>query len=197
MLSEIDQLKGNDSIGNPIQFDYPFVGKISPTTLKYIKIAGDLELYFGSLNGYKIIEIGGGCGGQAVILSRLYDLSEYALIDLPEVLYLQDIYLEQFDISHRIIQMNDLDQVDEYDLIISNYAFSECAHQVQEKYLAEVIAKSSKGYMICNQISQNHGITSLSKQELVERLSSLGFKVRVLEEAAETYSGNYLLIFNK
>jgi hypothetical protein len=197
LLSQIDKFKRNDLIGNPSQFVYPSIGKISPTTLRYIKIAGDLQFFFGNLENKQIVEIGGGYGGQAYILSQLYNLERYSLIDLAEALALQDKYLSQLNVSHECIQTNELDQIEPYNLVVSNYAFTECNRAVQEEYLEKVIAKASNGYMICNQITQGTGIAALSKDELIIALSNLGFNVKLLDENPNTHSGNYLLVFQK
>ena len=61
-------LRKNDDIGNPIKHSYPGVGEISPTTLRYIKVASDLRDLFGDNLGDHVIEIGCGYGGQILIL---------------------------------------------------------------------------------------------------------------------------------
>jgi putative sugar O-methyltransferase len=197
LLCQIDKIKINDSIGNPRMWEYPLVGKISPSTLRYAKIAGDLQFFFGNLDRYRIFEIGAGYGGQALILSQLYTLSNYSLVDLDEALQLQDAYLNHFHVSHQLVQFDNMDHIEEIDLIISNYAFTECNREIQEQYLKKVISKASKGYMICNQTAQVNGIDALSKAELIFKLSELGFQVKVLEETPNTFVGNYLLVFEK
>ncbi|WP_254174727.1 hypothetical protein [Planktothrix pseudagardhii] len=50
VLSKIHEFIKNDQIGNPRVFDYEAIGKIAPTTLRYIKILSDLESEFGTLS---------------------------------------------------------------------------------------------------------------------------------------------------
>ncbi len=193
---EIDQFKINDSLGEPEIFNYKVFGDISPSTLRYIKILGDLEYFFGSLNGKKIIEIGGGYGGQAAVLQSRFSVEDYYLVDLPEVLKLQKKYLQTLHLKNHAVDYK-RDSLTEYDLVISNYAFSELNKSVQDEYLSKIISKAKMGYMICNRISQRFDIESYSKIALVDKLESLGFQVSVYNEEPNTFEGNYLLIFQK
>ena len=45
----INNFKLNDRIGNPRIYSYNGVGKISPSTVRYIKIASDIRYFFGDL----------------------------------------------------------------------------------------------------------------------------------------------------
>jgi putative sugar O-methyltransferase len=80
----------NDDVGNPrtMRLDSGLV--ISPTTLRYLKVADDIETHFGSIDGADVIEIGIGYGGQCRILDSLFKLSSYTLVDLRPVLNLAD-----------------------------------------------------------------------------------------------------------
>lgn len=60
-----DTLLKSDEIGNPRKYDYGTGSLLSPTTLRYLKVASDLKLLFGELDGRKLAEIGGGYGGSA------------------------------------------------------------------------------------------------------------------------------------
>src|ERR1700686_5317941 len=64
LIDEIEKFKVNDEVGDPICFTYPRVGQVSPTTLRYLKVACDLRELFGELNAFHIAEIGCGYGGQ-------------------------------------------------------------------------------------------------------------------------------------
>jgi hypothetical protein len=61
----LEALRGNDRLGLPLLYEYPGIGRISPVTLRYMKVLSDLELLFGDLTGKRVIEIGVGYGGQA------------------------------------------------------------------------------------------------------------------------------------
>jgi putative sugar O-methyltransferase len=95
-LDKIEDLKQNDLVGGPITHKYQTVGAISPTTLRYIKVASDLKKYFQPEIGAKIVEIGVGYGGQMLIIDKLFSVTEYHLYDLPPVLELVSRYLESY-----------------------------------------------------------------------------------------------------
>ena len=98
-LKKINNLKQNDKIGEPNKYYYPNLKiKISPTTLRYIKVASDLKRIFGDLN-FNIVEIGCGYGGQFLILSKIFNIKSYLLIDLPIVNLLINKYLKYYHIK--------------------------------------------------------------------------------------------------
>jgi ribosomal protein L11 methylase PrmA len=76
-----------------------------------------------------------------------------------------------------------------YDLIISNYAFTECTKSIQDIYLEKVINHSKKGYITCNHISDLFQISSYSKQELLTLLKDSKEK----PEEPITFNNNYIL----
>lgn len=194
LLSSMDKFRENDSIGNPITHEHGKFGLFSSANLRYIKIAGEIEALFGPLSGKRIIEIGGGFGGQCKILADLFDYKSYTLIDLPEPLLLAEKYLECLGIRKTIFStLEELNKEEEYDLVISNYAFSECRRHIQKEYLEKVIKKSHCGYMLCNQRTSKN--ETHSPKELVAILRSYGFKVTILDEAPKSSRKNYLLIW--
>src|SRR2546426_6453581 len=71
LVSRIDEFKINDRVGDPITFSYAGIGRISPTTLRYIKVASDLVRIFKDLNGANISEIGVGYGGPLLVLDQI------------------------------------------------------------------------------------------------------------------------------
>lgn len=72
LLSHMEQFRQNDDLGSPITASFDTIGSISPTTLMYMKILGELRKEFGDLENMRIIEIGGGYGGQCKIISDLF-----------------------------------------------------------------------------------------------------------------------------
>lgn len=164
--TRIDKLKLNDVQGGAIleQYDEPF-GHICPSTLRYTKVMHEMELMFGGFDGKHIIEIGVGYGGQCKIINDIFKPASYTLVDLPEVLSLSERYLRdsEYDNVHYYTQENLPDR--EYDLVISNYAFSECERSIQMGYVNDVLEKSKNGYITFNTISHLFNIDSLSKEE--------------------------------
>jgi putative sugar O-methyltransferase len=148
-----------DRIGNPktIKVD----GKsISPTTLRYGLTLSDVIAEFPDFSNVEsICEIGVGYGGLARLICELHaresgSLSRYRMFDLPEVLQLARRYLEHFHLHPRFEYMTK-SQVgtrnsDQYDFLVSNWAFSELSRDLQVEYLDKVIRKAKAGYLIMN-----------------------------------------------
>ena len=168
----------NDSLGDPITYEYGYFGRFSPTTLRYMKVASDLKRLFGDLSQMDIVEIGGGYGGQCKILADFTSFKSYTLIDLPEAIALTRKYLALLGVKnvHFITNAN-LSQVQSYDLVISNYAFSEIDRFEQQGYLDRVIQLTPNGYMTMNFIS--HGI---SIEDLVQMLRLSHREEKIEEE---------------
>lgn len=165
-INQIEKIKLNDLKGGAIleQYDEPF-GQICPSTLRYTKVMHELELMFGSLSDKHIIEIGVGYGGQCKIINDCFKPASYTLVDLPEVIALSERYLRdsEYNNVHYYTQENLPDR--KYDLVISNYAFSECERSIQMGYVNDVLKKSENGYITFNTISHLFNIDSLSKEE--------------------------------
>jgi putative sugar O-methyltransferase len=185
----LDAFRANDSVGAPVMHDFGEpLGSWSPTTFRYAKVAGDLLTMFDELDGCDIAEIGAGYGGQCLLLSKLIRWRSYTIFDLPPVQKLQRRYLSGFDVPG--VGFESLDKLPRgksYDLVISNYAFSECTRAVQDRYLEKVLSGSSRGYLTCN----NTADYVYSEPELRARIPRA---IRLIEIPA-TYPGNYLLVW--
>lgn len=192
----MDEFKKNDSVGKPLTYNYPLTGPISPTTLRYISVAAELECLFGSLNEFKIAEIGCGYGGQLRILDSLYKIDEYHLYDIDVVQVLASKYLSNFNLRTKVFQARELpNNILEFDLVISNYAFSELPKFLQVNYMQEVILKSKRGYMTMNTGKKNSTGRSKGKY-ILEEIIDLIPNLRVLPETPLTGVDNYLLVWN-
>ena len=86
-------LARNDSIGKPRLYRYPEFNEISPTTLRYIAVALDIENEINFRGITKVVEIGAGYGGQAAILDKFISNVDYYIYDLPSVQALIKKYL--------------------------------------------------------------------------------------------------------
>jgi putative sugar O-methyltransferase len=125
-----------------------------------------MELMFGGFDNKHIIEIGVGYGGQCKLIMDQWTPASYTLVDLPEVLALSQRYLKDSNYSNVYYLTQDQLPIDkEYDLVISNYAFSECERSIQMGYVNDVMKKSESGYITFNTISHLFNIDSLSKEE--------------------------------
>jgi hypothetical protein len=142
--------------GSPKTFKYKknFFSKgtyLSPTTARYIKNLSDLISIFGSLEGMKIAEIGGGYGGLCKIICDVFKIHSYTLFDLPPCLNLCKRFLGKYKIPGVFYYTDQtLPRNENYDLIISNYAFSELSSKLQHFYLINILKKSNRGYLTCN-----------------------------------------------
>lgn len=188
---QIEKFKSNDSVGNPIKCEYVIDGKsygsISPTTLRYMKVLCELVSLFGDLNNFNVVELGGGYGGQSKIIQDVYNIESYQMIDLPEAERLQQKYLTHF--NYKV----DFNFKDQYDLFISNYAYTEICKKLQDKYFKDVIMKSKRGYITCNFISTGYGVTSYTKDDLLSMFSPL--KPKIIDEYPLTHGENFIIVW--
>ncbi len=163
----------NDTVGNPQTYAYRrnLLSKklmFSPTTLRYIKVLSDLNYFFKSLDGMKIIEIGGGYGGLCKIISDMFQIKSYTIVDLDPCLKLAKKYLDEFSVKRVNYATSDsLEKQGEYDLVISNYAFSEIERSIQDVYVKKIINNSSRGYMLANFASHTWDNRQYSEQEFL------------------------------
>lgn len=185
------KFRENDILGNPVVYDYGKYGIFSPTTLRYIKVAGDLRERFGDLSQMHIVEIGGGYGGQCKIISDMCGFASYTIIDLEGCIALAKKYLELLNVENvYFIKNTDIKNRQKYDLIISNYAFSEIHKREQEEYIKCIIKNSKNGYMIMNFIAS---FPTISMNELTTILQKNKMECQVDEEFPNTSPNNLLI----
>lgn len=147
LLGVYENFKKNDLYGNPEKYTWDGL-ETSPGTLRYVKTLGEIEKKIGNLNGMNVVEIGGGYGGQCLVLSQYFDMKSYKIYDLEEAGLLAKKYLNKFNIE---LEIGDLyKDCGEVDLVISNYAFSECSANIQDEYIEKVIKKSKHGFVTIN-----------------------------------------------
>lgn len=183
LLGDFKKFQENDRLGSPLVFDYPSIGIMGPTTLRYVKVLGDLESLFGNLAGKKIVEIGGGYGGQCLVISKAYNFDRYCIVDLPEPLMLAKKYLDSHNVSNfHCVNSSDLEEQDHCDLVISNYAFSECIRSVQLEYLEKIIKHAKHGYFTLNFLDSATRYGRMTLKELVSILTSYGLNPRTYPE---------------
>jgi hypothetical protein len=165
--SLLDRFRDNDRLGAPHTWDYGEHGIFSPTTLRYVKVMSDLGALFGSLDGFRIIEIGCGYGGQCFTIHVASQPRSYMLVDLDPCLRLQQIYLSELGVKNvSFVPAGQVPEDGAFDLVVSNYAFSECTGAVQRDYLARVLRRANRGYLTCNWISPPH-FRSLAPDDLL------------------------------
>jgi putative sugar O-methyltransferase len=197
LLQIIGQFKINDLVGNPNLFHYPQIGSISPTTLRYVKVAADLRALFGKSIGQRVAEIGVGYGGQLLVLDQLFAIDSYSLFDLPPVLELTSKYLEShiLNLAYRTLTLNQAVSHEQYDLVMSNYAFSELPKVLQLKYIEKVLRHASRGYLTMNSGRVGSAAVAGDNKLSLEELRKLLPPFEVLEEEPYTSPQNYIIIW--
>jgi len=186
VYNRIDLFASNDMIGNPRTSYYEEIGyDIAPTTLRFIKVLADLVSLFGSLDGMDIIEVGAGYGGQCKIIYDMFKPKSYTIVDLPYSRDLAKKFLKEFSIMLS-------PKLSDYDLFISNYAFTEIERKYQDVYYENGIKKSKRGYITCNfyEWYETEGMMNVS--ELLRMMPNS----KVLEEIPLTAKDNFIYTWN-
>ena len=168
-----EKIKHNDSLGTPKLYEYPDVGIISPTTLRYSKVLKDIAA-FTDLNGKDVVEIGGGYGGQYTVLRQLFTPKSYTFVDLPETNQLISKYINKANLDdipiHYINGEIESEEVkSKYDFCISNYAISECPPRIIDLYVERYVLPSDAGYITWNHLT-GYPLSNLTSA-LVEKIN--------------------------
>lgn len=192
----IELFKINDLIGAASTHYYAPIGNISPSTLRYIKVLAEIKHLFPiDFNHKNIIEIGCGYGGQCFIFSQVFPNCKYYIVDLPETQSLIKKYLNRLNLTnYEIITPNELIHTTSYDLVISNYAYSELDMDLQNYYYDTIIKNSKNGYFTLNFISHLFNINSYPKNNLISKFEK-DKKISILSEEPLTFKNNIILYF--
>ena len=188
----LERIRRNDIAGSPRLYAFEETGLMSPVTLRYVKVLSDLRRLFGDLTGMSIVEIGVGYGGQCRLICEFWPLRSFTLIDLDPVLALADRYLNAVGVVPRPeLLRHGVVRPARYDLVISNYAFTELDRRVQARYASEIVSHADRGYITCNFISSIFGVDSWSRGEL----ENLHPGSHWLPEEPLTFEGNSILVW--
>lgn len=183
----------SDFIGNPLKYFYDgYSIPLSPTTLRYLKVASDLNILFGK-DFFSVAEIGAGYGGQTLINDQILNVFSAKLFDLPYVNQLIEKYLNFFLLrgSYQTTIINN-EVPANFDLVLSNYAFSELPKDLQIVYIDKVLKNCKRGYLTMNSGLGGHFSNgNLSAIELMNQLPNIKF----LEENPLTFKYNYLVVW--
>ena len=189
LLKKIELFKENDKQGSPKKYYYDGIGEISPSTLRYIKVLGDLIKYDLIKDNIDIVEIGGGYGGQSKIILDYFNIKKYTIIDLKSPLALTEKYLKLFN-NDDIYDFKDAYTYEKTssDLVISNYAFSECNKNVEDDYIEKIINETKHGYMTINYL--NNSVYTVD--EIIKRMNK---DVKIVDETPLTFAKNKIIIW--
>lgn len=191
ILASINNFKPNDNYGNPRMYEYPNIGRISPSTLRYIKVLADIKTHFQTVDNLDICEIGIGYGGQCRVINAYYKPATYCLVDIQPALALAQRFLDNYILHSTLAYktMNELVQRD-YDLVLSNYAFTELPRTIQDIYLNKVILNSKRGYITYNEITSAE-FNSYKADELVAIIPGS----KILKEEPLTHPKNCIIVW--
>lgn len=194
---EIHQVAGTDVVGNPRKYFYSEYGWLNPTQIRYLSVKQELENLFDMESIETIGEIGCGFGGQYVALARNYALKEYHFYDLETVQRIIKFYISNFTLRTRNV-FPDIKTITpkSFDLVISNYAFSELPKLVQMEYIEKILLNSKRGYMIMNSGKSNKTSRGSGKMSLVEIREHLPW-IHTTLEIPLTGPDNYVIYWDR
>ena len=192
----------NDRVGSPELFKFDF-GYVSGTSLRYCKVYLEIKTLFDMEKINYIAEIGGGYGGQALIFDTLHKpLTKYRIFDLPVVIKLIERYINSYYLnsSFSANDINSLSKQQSFDLVISNYAFSELPRNLQEIYMNKVILNSRCGYLTMNTglVNKPDKVTSSEKKSRRYTSDELTKKIpgaKLIREVPLTSPNNYIIVW--
>ena len=201
-LETVEEFIGNprseklSQIGKPRKFYYKDLGWISPTILRYLFVNQHLVQLYGKSEIKSMAEIGIGFGGQIAVTLESFDLSSYSIYDLPQVAKLGEKFLTETKSDLSKIKKENIEHLTPktYDLVLSNYAFSELPQVIQLEYVKSVFAMSKRGYLTMNSGRTNWSGRSTGKMTFDE-LRFLIPGCEILEESPLTGPDNYILIW--
>lgn len=192
LLRFVEMFRKNDLLGDPITHTYPFFGQMSPSTVRYIKLAGDIAHHLGSLDGKRVVEIGAGYGGLCTVLSSLHKWKNYTIVDTEENLAIARLYLNQLGIKD--VTFAPFDKIPkDAEIFLSDHGFGQCHRTLQERCLRSMVKAGSSGYMICSSYPRHFRIRPLSQQELVKKISREKLHCELVVEEPEVSKDNFIL----
>ena len=155
ITNNLDKILECDSFGSPTVHRFwsrtltiKCSDSISPPLYDLTKLAEN----FGSLpSNLNVLEVGCGFGIETKIFHDLVGYKSYTHVDLPDMLKLQSVYLSHFNIPNvkYINPSEDMKSVkDEYDLFLSNFAFTEISKDIQKFYFDSLITKCRMGIVL-------------------------------------------------
>jgi hypothetical protein len=160
-------------------------------------VLADLRRTFGDLNGLRVIEIGGGYGGQCKILCDQFHFAKYTIVDLPACVELTSKFLDRSGVQGvACLTMDQLPDDAEYDLVISNCGFSAFNQRCQTLFFDKILAKSHRGFLICDVFPKHFGVTPYSKEELMKKGKKHQIAFAIAEPQPSCFHDQYVLTWN-
>lgn len=194
LMGHLEAFRKLENFGTPQLEFFPELGYFSATTLRYISLADQILKLTRLREEPVIVEIGPAFGGQCYILSQLHPFSKYYFFDLPEVERLCAKMVESLEMRNTyFIPLEETLPETTVDLVISNYAFSECDKEDQIDYFEKIILQAEQGFFIFN----NAPMGGFTIEEFANLLKSHGFQPRIFKELLATAPANKLIVWKK
>ena len=164
----------NDSIGSPVLHSIGGM-QVSPSSLRYVRhalLALNHCIRIGNLSP-SIVELGCGYGGLALAIDHYapkfgINVASYTMIDLDAPISLQKLYMSKqscsFPLQFESASTYGSGVSGDDNFLISNYCFSEVAHDIQQKYLDTLFPKCANGFILWNHVK----VYDIGKQVQVE-----------------------------
>ena len=146
----------NDSVGDTARFDFGLGLPVGPTSIRYVFHA--CEVLSRASKSVKIVEVGCGYGGLALIMSLLAPhfgvaIEKYCLYDLPQPQMLQKKYIS-ITAPQLPVQFGDGDFGAKLEgsgwVLVSAYGIGEFPPEIADRYLANIVPKTSGGFLVWN-----------------------------------------------
>lgn len=134
-----------DAIGSPLMGSIGSGVKMSGETARFALQFAILRHLFGSLDGMRIVEVGGGYGGLACILLNQHPSVHYTCYDLPIACELQQRYLKASSANLSGADWKSEIDDSEYDIGFSFCAFAEFSTETMKTYATNIFAKTKTG----------------------------------------------------
>lgn len=195
LIAQFEQFRTSDCIGGPKIYDYGNYGMFSAMTLHDIQIAGMIQKKIGHCS--RVIQIGAGYGGLCKILHDLSLFETYAIVDLPEHLSLARAVLERQGISNvQFISLDELEKNGQYDLVVSDWSFSEFSRPLQKMFADRILLRARAGLILGHTFPKHFGVDAFSPTEIKAYLKK---KKDIPFEMYQTSGerADYYLIWNK
>jgi hypothetical protein len=181
ILENIHKYSLNDTIGNPEYVRILSNTIISPSTLRYLNTAIEIETFFKFDKKIKVCELGVGYGGLSYIMNCHFDIESYCLIDTDNVQKLAKKYLDRLGISTHTTEFQK-----PVDLFISEFCLSEFDDLDLYKFYEDYILNSENVYLSMNLHDEER------KQKFLDRISQ-DFNIEISDEFPKTQWPNYII----
>lgn len=180
MLSERYIARGIDLVAK-VQFNSTLWNNIGSSLWRYLYYAMRIEDIFGRCTNKKILEIGAGYGGLCRVLTKLYDVKSYTVVDHKAMLRIFTSFNKR-RFAEGIIKTYDIDDINcvrgrdsdaKYDIFISTICLSETSRTFIDYIVKHVFPLCRDFFIICANTPDN------LVRELSRSIEDLGKNVSV------------------